>query len=243
MKIILLTNSHEARVAITPLIVGRGINFTPTCDPEDAKALLDMYQFDGILIYGFPSEPLARSLRNTDLKASIIFLGIETPQARAKILMAGADDCMSDPLYASELGARLEAITRRHNLQDNSYLKFGSVVIDIPGRLVTKAGERVALGGKAFDLLVYLARRPTICRHQADCVEYLADNLLDIPDKKVIDVYICRIRRLLGRDFIETIWGRGYKIGSHLCTPQSAAAPASEALTAPHATTSSPPYS
>jgi two-component system cell cycle response regulator CtrA len=38
---------------------------------------------------------------------------------------------------------------------------------------------------------------------------------MDEPDQKIIDVFICKLRKKLmqasgGRDYIETIWGRGY---------------------------------
>ena len=41
------------------------------------------------------------------------------------------------------------------------------------------------------------------------------DVLMDEPDQKIIDVFICKLRKKLmqasgGKDYIETIWGRGY---------------------------------
>jgi two-component system cell cycle response regulator CtrA len=38
---------------------------------------------------------------------------------------------------------------------------------------------------------------------------------LDEPEAKIIDVFICKLRRKLsrasnGQDFIQTVWGRGY---------------------------------
>ena len=40
---------------------------------------------------------------------------------------------------------------------------------------------------------------------------------MDEPELKIIDVYICKLRKKLaaasgGRDYIETIWGRGYML-------------------------------
>ena len=40
---------------------------------------------------------------------------------------------------------------------------------------------------------------------------------MDEPDQKIIDVFICKLRKKLmqasgGRDYIDTIWGRGYAL-------------------------------
>jgi two-component system cell cycle response regulator CtrA len=43
---------------------------------------------------------------------------------------------------------------------------------------------------------------------------------MDEPEAKIIDVFICKLRKKLasasgGKDYIETIWGRGYAMREH----------------------------
>jgi two-component system KDP operon response regulator KdpE len=78
---------------------------------------------------------------------------------KIEALDAGADDYVEKPFRVGELLARLR-VTMRRRLKPNEtppVIQTGDLVIDLPRRLVTRAGEPVRLSPKEYDLLAKLA--------------------------------------------------------------------------------------
>ncbi len=79
---------------------------------------------------------------------------------KIEALDAGADDYVEKPFRVGELLARLRVVMRRRLRQAEAppaVVHAGDLTIDIPRRLVTRAGEPVHLSPKEYELLVKLA--------------------------------------------------------------------------------------
>src|SRR6185312_15200134 len=78
---------------------------------------------------------------------------------KIEALDAGADDYVEKPFGVGELLARLRVVVRRQRPHEEppKVIKTGDLVIDLPRRLVTRAGEAVRLSPKEYDLLARLA--------------------------------------------------------------------------------------
>jgi two-component system cell cycle response regulator CtrA len=75
-------------------------------------------------------------------------------------------------------------------------------------------GARVHLTGKEYQLLELLALRKGMTLTKEMFLSHLYGGM-DEPEMKIIDVFICKLRKKLanasgGKDYIETVWGRGY---------------------------------
>jgi two-component system, cell cycle response regulator CtrA len=93
--------------------------------------------------------------------------------------------------------------------------------------------QTVRIGGEAmritrleYQLLEFLALAPNMVRTKAAILTQLY-LLEDEPHSRVIDAYICRIRREIARlggdaDLIETVWGRGYMMRDAALVPAAA---------------------
>ncbi|MFC4669505.1 response regulator transcription factor [Seohaeicola nanhaiensis] len=167
---------------------------------------------------------------NPDLIAQILQLrrsGISNPilvlrAARdadnaAQALDAGADDDIVMPIRAVELKARINAVLRRAHGHAADSITIGEVTAFFDGRDPEVGGHRVKLSRrehKVFQQLVLNARKVTSKAAIYDAVYGMSD---DQPFDKVIDVYICKIRKKIGQaapsgyPYIETVHGRGYK--------------------------------
>ena len=70
------------------------------------------------------------------------------------------------------------------------------------------------LTGKEYQILEILALRKGTTLSKEIFLNHLYGGM-DEPELKIIDVFICKLRKKLanasgGRDYIETVWGRGY---------------------------------
>ena len=75
---------------------------------------------------------------------------------------------------------------------------------------------RVHLTGKEYQILEILALRKGTTLSKEMFLNHLYGGM-DEPELKIIDVFICKLRKKLanasgGRDYIETVWGRGYML-------------------------------
>ncbi|MEO6185348.1 MAG: winged helix-turn-helix domain-containing protein, partial [Steroidobacteraceae bacterium] len=113
-----------------------------------------------------------------------------------------------------ELTARIEALLRRGpGAAAATRLKVADLEIDLLGRTVTRAGRRIELTTKEFQLLEFLARRQGQVVTRTMLLEGVWDLHFD-PQTNVIDVHMSRLRTSIDRDFpkplIHTVRGAGY---------------------------------
>lgn len=124
---------------------------------------------------------------------------------------AGADDYLGKPFHTAELIARLQALLRRGVVRPHGPLRVAGLELDEEtqtARLVA-SGERFDLTGVEFRLLRYLMRHPGQVLSKTRLAEHIYDFDAE-RDSNVLEVYINRLRRKLGRELIATRRGQGY---------------------------------
>jgi DNA-binding winged helix-turn-helix (wHTH) protein len=145
----------------------------------------------------------------------LILSGLSRPQAKVKGLGLGADDFITKPFDKSELLARMQAITRRSKGFSQPTLRLGAIELNLDSREVTVDGQEVHLTGKEYSILELLVLRKGMVLTKEAFLNHLYGGM-DEPEMKIIDVFICKLRKKLavaGADnLIGTVWGRGYMI-------------------------------
>ncbi|MEG1247670.1 MAG: winged helix-turn-helix domain-containing protein [Citrobacter sp.] len=155
-----------------------------------------------------------KSWRKYDVSIPILIL-TENYNADAKVesLNAGADDYLPVLVKPKEVVARIRAVQRRIYSIPTTELSYGDLVFDTARRAVTNYGEPVKLTTKEMAILeLFLLLNPRLLTRR-----YLEDHLCswnkDI-NSNLTEVYISNLRRKLGREFIETVHGQGYRLKS-----------------------------
>ena len=97
-----------------------------------------------------------------------------------------------------------------------SRIRTGDLVVDLETRVVTADGKPVLLTGKEYTILELLSRRKGVTVTKEMFLGHLYGGK-DEPELKIIDVFVCRLRKKLaqatgGKHYIETVWGRGYRL-------------------------------
>jgi two-component system OmpR family response regulator len=150
--------------------------------------------------------------KQVDPPATLILTARDKLSDRVRGLDAGADDYLVKPFDLSELAARVRALARRRVGRRSPRIEVGPVAIDLAAREVRHAGELVELTAHEFALVVELAQNPrrVLTRQQLEEAIYTLD---DGAVSNVVEVYVSRLRRKLGRDAIRTVRGFGYQWG------------------------------
>lgn len=130
---------------------------------------------------------------------------------RIKLLNMGADDYLVKPFDLLELCARLRAVGRRAQRDCSETLECGEVRLVRDAHTVTLANKPVELSRREFRVLEALLRNKgrVLTRDQLEQTLY---GWGEEVESNAVDVHIHHLRRKLGRSFIETIRGVGYRV-------------------------------
>ena len=123
---------------------------------------------------------------------------------------------MSPTAIAQEVSNAVGIPSPARNHQ--SKIQTGDLVIDLETQVVTVAGMPVSLTGKEYSILELLMRKGVTVTKEMFLGHLYGGK--DEPELKIIDVFVCHLRKKLAqapgsKHYIETVWGRGYR----LCDP------------------------
>lgn len=168
--------------------------------------LLDLHLGDGD---GLALLPALRALNDPPI--TIVLTARDQVSDRIRGLDAGADDYLTKPYDPEELLARLRAIERRRGSNRSAIVRIGSLEIDLARDLVRRAGALVVLTPKEWALLHVMAARPDRL-HTREALQDALYGFDEETDSNTLEVFISRLRRKLGREYILTQRGVGYRL-------------------------------
>lgn len=211
-----------------------GIQHQAVAMGEAGIELARLYDFDAIVldlslpdIYGYE---VLKQLRSARVATPVMIVSGDTELAtKVNGFDIGADDYLTKPFVGEELIARLHALIRRSQGHAEPLVQTGSMTIDLNARTVAVQGKRIALTNKEYTILEMLSVR----KGSTLAKEAMIANLYggrDEPEIKIIDVFICKLRKKLAdvdpsaAACIETVWGRGYALRDPAIEPITKAA-------------------
>jgi two-component system OmpR family response regulator len=178
-----------------------------------------------ILDVGLPAKDgfdVLRRMRSAGIAAPVLFLTAHADVTkRIEGLNLGADDYLAKPFAFAELLARLRALGRRQrDGGSGSRLQVADLVLDAERHAVTRAGRRVHLTPKEFQLLEYLMRSTGFVASRTMIAEKVWGYGFE-SYSNAIDVHVNSLRRKVDRDFepklIHTMQGIGYVLEDRSC--------------------------
>lgn len=176
-----------------------------------------------LMLPGMDGLEVCRRLRASSPTPVIMLTAKGSESDRVIGLELGADDYVAKPFSAKELTARVKAVLRRASGPlagavpgTPVELVDGDLVVDVPGRQATLAGEIVALTAREFELLVFLMRHPGRAFRREELLQHVWGYTFG--DSSTVTVHVRRLREKIEVDAghperIATVWGVGYRWG------------------------------
>ncbi len=174
-----------------------------------------------LLDLGLPDtdgQEILKKLREWYQKPVIILSVRDSEEEIIKALDNGANDFITKPFRTGELLARIRAALRSGNeLSDTSELTFGSLTIDIPGRVVRKNNEILKLTATEFSLLLMLAKNSgRVLTHQYILKEIWGYGYIE--QTQYLRVFVAQLRKKIEDNpakprLLITESGIGYRFG------------------------------
>lgn len=220
MRVLLVEEDLSAARSITQMLKAAGAVVDQTDSGSDSLELLRHYEYDIVLLdLALPDMEgceVVRRMRVTRNDTPVVVLSsIALPQARVKALSLGADDFITKPYDKGELLARMQAIFRRSKGFSQPTVKIGRMELNLDSREVLVDGRVVRLTGKEYAILELLVLRKGMVLTKEAFLNHLYGGM-DEPEVKIIDVFVCKLRKKLAKagagGVVGTVWGRGYMV-------------------------------
>lgn len=170
---------------------------------------IDIMLLDVMLPDGESVDELPRiRMMNRDM-GIIIVSAKNTDRDKIWGIEAGSDDYITKPFNPKEVVVRVRALLKRLK-NDNEIIKYGNLEIYPNNYSVKYKNKVLEFTSKEFEILYLLSKKPERIYTRDDIISkiWFDDNFIT---DRVIDVHISMIRSKIGKQWIKTIRGVGYK--------------------------------
>ena len=229
-KVLIVEDEHEIRSLLKGFLEENEYETYEAQNGNEASELIKNEEFDIILMdmmLPFKSgDVLIQELRNLEdpkkSRTPVIVLSAKSMKdTRLEVLRMGADDYIVKPFDLDEVLVRIEVVLRRSEAESpeadegQNVLSYGDVQLDTDLKSVTYKGEPIKLTAKEMQLLELFLRNPAKTFSKANLYEAVWEDTYYYEDN-TINVHMSNLRSKLkkatGEEFIETVWGIGYKL-------------------------------
>lgn len=139
--------------------------------------------------------------------------------SKVDLLLSGAVDYVTKPFDTKELLARIQVQLRRNNRQSAEVLEYNGLMLNDTLHEAKFGENTVKLTKTEFAILKILMQNPKQVITKSQILDRIS---ADTPDcvESSLKVHVSNLRRKLreasGLDFIEAVWGIGFKMRENL---------------------------
>jgi two-component system OmpR family response regulator len=218
MRLLVVEDDADLNRQLVQALGDAGYAVDSAHDGEEGHFLGDTEPYDAVILdLGLPivdGVTVLEKWRREGRKMPVLILTARDRWSdKVSGFDAGADDYVAKPFHMEEVLARIRALLRRSAGHATSELVCGPVQLDTRSARVTVDGKAVKLTSLEFRLLSYLMHHQGRVVSRTELVEHLYDQDFD-RDSNTIEVFVGRLRKKLGADYIRTVRGLGYSLAS-----------------------------
>ncbi|MCF7821280.1 MAG: response regulator transcription factor [Mariprofundaceae bacterium] len=218
MRLLLVEDDKALSAEVAEQLERHGFAVDTVFDGVEAAFMGESEPYDAIVLdLGLPELPgldVLKQWRSKQISTPVLILTARGAwHEKVDGFRAGADDYLSKPFHVEELLARLEALIRRSKGVAAAQIECGGLMLDeAMQRAEQVVGNKkipVELTGIEFRLLRYMMLQPGRIFSESHLLEHVYDYDSE-KESNVIEVYISRLRKKLGKERILTRRGQGY---------------------------------
>ena len=223
-KILIVEDDTNINHLLREALSKEGYSCEQAFSGTEAKLLLNMQQHGYALILldlmlpGISGEVVLEEIRKKGNLPVIVLTAKDSLDEKVEVLTSGADDYITKPFEIREVLARVQVQLRHKEEKEAEHynLSFKDMVLNrytfqirINGRILPKITKQ------EFAILELLLRNPKQVFSKEDIFEYAWDEPY-MGETKTLDVHISNIRKKIKQvtsdEYIETVWGIGYRL-------------------------------
>jgi len=219
-RILVVDDEEGIRELVAIYLKKDGFYVDTAKDSEQALQKTEQKSYDlfiiDVMMPKIDGFALVKEIRSFSDKPIIMLTARGEEYERVLGFELGCDDYVVKPFSPRELVHRVKVILKRisGNMGQGEALHYPRLLVDPTARKVMVDGKEIALTPKEFNLLYYLAGNPG----RVYTREQILENIWGYDyfgDLRTVDTHVKKLREKLGRDdgpdYINTVWGVGYK--------------------------------
>ena len=223
-KVLIVEDDKEISNILQTFLAQKGYEVWTAFDGHMATGCMAEREYDLILMdlmLPYKSgERLIKELREHSRTPVIVLSAKTMMETRLEVLRLGADDYILKPFDLEEVLVRMEVVLRRSGTMDSEEQKdealyCGELKYSLVETKVTYKEQEIALTAKEMHLLRLFLENPGKVFTKANLYEAVWNDVYYYEDN-TINVHISNLRNKLkkttGQDFIDTVWGIGYRL-------------------------------
>lgn len=224
MKVLVIEGEQALKESIVAYLRQEGYTCDAADDYRSAQHKTATFRYACVVVdLNLPDGNglnIVRSLKENYADTGIIIISAKNAlDDKITGLEVGADDYLTKPFHLSELNARLKSVLRRRNFNGQKVLRVGEVEVQPESAEASVAGKTLTLTRKEFDLLLYFVSNRNRVLTKESIAEYLWGDHIEMLDSlDFVYTHIKNLRRKIveagGEDYIQTVYGLGYKFMS-----------------------------
>ncbi|MEC9483245.1 MAG: response regulator transcription factor [Halomonas sp.] len=221
MRLLLVEDDDLLAESLAETLEDEGYRVDVTARVRQAESLMASEEYNLVILdLGLPDgsglELLDRWRRGGRRLPILALTARDSWEDKVNGLRRGADDYLTKPYHEAELLARLHALLRRSTGAVEAALSVNGITLDEGAkRACGTDGAWHTLTSTEYCLLRYLMRYPDRVHSKESLLNQLYTLGQDAAAPNLVEVYIGRLRRLLGKNSIQTRRGQGYVLPSH----------------------------
>lgn len=218
-KILIIEDNADINNLIAEALKKAGYSYAQAFSGTEGLLLASSDKFDlavmDLMLPGMSGEELLPKLREKQDIPVIILSAKDSLDSKLSLLENGAEDYMTKPFEVAELLARIAVRLRKgsHN-GGMGKISLRELILDTDSFSAEVAGNRVSLTKQEFKIMELLISNPKKVFSKQDIYNYAWDDIY-IGEDKTINMHISNIRKKLkavtDEEYIETVWGIGFK--------------------------------
>lgn len=220
-KILIVEDNTQINNVINDFLCKKQYNCVQAFSGTEALLHLKSQSFDTIILDlmlpGISGSELIEKIK-PEIKTPIIILSAKDElNTKVNSLMLGADDYITKPFELEELYARINVQLRKSSqqLQDDALIKYKDLVLSKQKHTVTVKEHELSFTRQEFKILELLLSKTDKVFSKQEIYDYAWYDYY-IGEDKTVNVHISHIRSKIKQhtedEYIETVWGIGFKI-------------------------------
>lgn len=168
-----------------------------------------------LMLPGMDGQQVLKNIREKSNVPVIVLSAKDELDTKVDLLMSGASDYMTKPFELKELEARVLVQLRNAAGKNEVFLEYRDLRTDREGKKVILCGKPLSLTAQEYRILELLLKHPQKVFTKNEIYEYAWEEYY-MGEDKTINVHISNIRQKMKKitqeEYIETVWGMGFKL-------------------------------
>ena len=231
-KILVIEDDKEINNLICEYMASAGYEMLSATNGLSGLSMLEMNDDIDLCLLDLmlpmkSGDRVIQNLREFSDVPVIVLSAKDTIQTKIDLFRLGADDYLTKPFDLDELLVRVEAVIRRGkkdsgliqgktgHTQGKTVYTYKNIIMDDNAGQVTVSGSRLELTAKEYAILKLLITNPNKLFSKANLFESVWDETY-FPEDNALKVHMSNLRNKIKKyddqEYIETVWGMGYKL-------------------------------